>query len=64
MPARTGAWRDRTVRLRSNRPMDDFHGRTVLVTGGDGGVGTAVAAQFAARGATVILAGIRPARRA
>jgi NAD(P)-dependent dehydrogenase (short-subunit alcohol dehydrogenase family) len=40
--------------------MKDFRGRTVLVTGGDGGVGAAVGAQFAARGATVILAGIRP----
>jgi NAD(P)-dependent dehydrogenase (short-subunit alcohol dehydrogenase family) len=40
--------------------MEDFHGRTVLVTGGDGGVGAAVGAQFVARGATVVLAGIRP----
>jgi NAD(P)-dependent dehydrogenase (short-subunit alcohol dehydrogenase family) len=40
--------------------MNDFQGKTVLVTGGDGGVGAAVGAQFAARGATVILAGIRP----
>ncbi len=40
--------------------MDDFAGRRVLVTGGDGGVGAAIGAQFAARGARVILAGIRP----
>ncbi|MCU0758284.1 MAG: SDR family oxidoreductase [Steroidobacteraceae bacterium] len=40
--------------------MDDFADRRVLVTGGDGGVGAEVGAQFAARGAHVILAGIRP----
>jgi 3(or 17)beta-hydroxysteroid dehydrogenase len=40
--------------------MNDFQDRTVLVTGGDGGVGAAVGAQFVARGATVVLAGIRP----
>ena len=44
--------------------MSDFQGRTVLVTGGDGGVGAAVGARFVARGATVILAGIRPDRGA
>jgi NAD(P)-dependent dehydrogenase (short-subunit alcohol dehydrogenase family) len=44
--------------------MDDFSDRRVLVTGGDGDVGAEIAAQFAARGARVILAGIRPERGA
>ncbi len=50
--------------MRSNDVMNDFQGRCVLITGGDGGVGAAVGAQFAARGATVVLAGIRPSQGA
>ena len=42
--------------------MADFDGRTVLVTGGDGGVGAEIGSQFVARGAHVVLAGIRPER--
>ena len=33
----------------------DFHGRVVLVTGGSRGIGRAVAREFAARGATVVV---------
>ncbi len=40
--------------------MLEFGGKTVLVTGADGGIGSEIAAQFVATGAMVFLTGIRP----
>jgi NAD(P)-dependent dehydrogenase (short-subunit alcohol dehydrogenase family) len=40
--------------------MSEFAGRSVLVTGADGGIGAEVAARFAAAGAWVHLTGLRP----
>lgn len=36
--------------------MDDLHGKVAFITGGSGGMGTAIARAFAARGASVALA--------
>ena len=41
--------------------MDELHGKVALITGGSGGMGQAIAAAFAARGASVALADL-PAR--
>jgi NAD(P)-dependent dehydrogenase (short-subunit alcohol dehydrogenase family) len=41
--------------------MDDLAGRVALVTGGGGGIGGALAAAFAARGARLVLADLDPA---
>src|SRR5262245_13578474 len=38
--------------------MDDFRGRVAVITGGGGGIGAAMAAAFAARGARIVLADI------
>jgi NAD(P)-dependent dehydrogenase (short-subunit alcohol dehydrogenase family) len=37
-------------------PMDDFRDRVVVITGGGGGIGAALAEAFAARGARLVLA--------
>jgi len=38
--------------------MDEFRGRVAVITGGGGGIGAAMAAAFAARGARIVLADI------
>lgn len=38
--------------------MDDFQGRVAVITGGGGGIGAAMAAAFAARGARLVLADV------
>jgi NAD(P)-dependent dehydrogenase (short-subunit alcohol dehydrogenase family) len=38
--------------------MDDFRGRVAVITGGGGGIGAAMAAAFASRGARIVLADI------
>ena len=40
--------------------MDDFRDRVAVITGGGGGIGAAMAAAFAARGARLVLADIDP----
>lgn len=39
--------------------MSEFEGRVVLVTGGNAGIGRAVAVEFAKRGAKVVVSGRR-----
>jgi NAD(P)-dependent dehydrogenase (short-subunit alcohol dehydrogenase family) len=39
---------------------DDWHGKTALITGGAGGMGRAIAAEFAASGANIAIADLRP----
>src|SRR5207249_1897504 len=38
--------------------MDEFRGRVAVITGGGGGIGAAMAAAFAARGARIVLADV------
>lgn len=40
--------------------MSEFAGKTVVVTGADGGIGAEITARFAAAGAWVYAAGVRP----
>jgi NAD(P)-dependent dehydrogenase (short-subunit alcohol dehydrogenase family) len=44
--------------------MDDLRGRVVLVTGGGGGIGAALAQEFATRGARLVLADLEDAAMA
>jgi NAD(P)-dependent dehydrogenase (short-subunit alcohol dehydrogenase family) len=44
--------------------MDEFQGRVAVITGGGGGIGAAMAAAFARRGASVVLADIDEAAMA
>ena len=40
-------------------PDQEFHGRTVIITGAGGGIGAAIASGFAERGATLVLNDLR-----
>jgi 3(or 17)beta-hydroxysteroid dehydrogenase len=54
------AWRHQRAGFRQGcGGMLEFEGRSVLVTGADGGIGSAIAAHFVAAGARVFLTGVR-----
>ena len=40
-------------------PDQEFHGRTVIITGAGGGIGAVIASAFAERGATLVLNDLR-----